>query len=330
MEISELVLLQDSHAIMPLDAFMEQEPGGKDSFLRPFIPNFLANSYGSDGQFYGLPLIRSTPIIYYNMDVLKEAGITLEQLPTTWEELTHTLQKITTMTGAPSLMLAPTWYDWLFESFVRQHGGALVNDTNTQVQFDHPEAIGALSYWQMLLKQGLMGRVVGSWKSTINGFALGKYPVIYYSTGGMGQLVENASFEWMVDVMPQKMVHATSIGAANIFLSNHMTAAEQAGAWAFVRFLIRPDIQARISHKSGYFPVVEAAFDEPLLKQRYAMEPFKRAKKQLGFAGPKMMPRHHAEIRNILKAAIDRTLNEGMSPEKSLLIAQQEVQKWLK
>jgi hypothetical protein len=42
------------------------------------------------------------------------------------------------------------------------------------------------------------------------------------------------------------------------------------------------------------------------------------------------MTRNYVEIRKILKNAIDRTLDEGMSPEDSLKIAQQEAQKWLR
>jgi ABC-type glycerol-3-phosphate transport system substrate-binding protein len=74
-EISELLTLKDAHAVIPLDELMEEEPGGREAFLKPIIVEFLANSYGDDGRFYGLPLMRSTPIIYYNMDMLKKAGI---------------------------------------------------------------------------------------------------------------------------------------------------------------------------------------------------------------------------------------------------------------
>jgi len=329
-EISELLTLKDANAIIPLDEFMDQEPGGRNAFLKPIFPGFIANSYGDDEIFYGLPLMRSTPIIYYNMDILNKAGITVEQLPKTWDELTKALKKISTVTGKPSLILAPTWYCWLFEAFVHQNGGALANKTNTKVQFNHPGTIEALSYWKMLLDNGLMKRAVGSWKSTINGFSQGLYPVIYYSTGGMGRLTEKVACEWMTDIMPNNTVHSTPVGAANIFLSSHMTPVEKKAAWKFACFLLKPSIQAQISNESGYFPVVRAAFDDPLLKKRYSMEQFKRALKQLEFANSKIMTRNYVKIRKILKAGIDRSLNDGMSPKESLNIAQQEAQRWLK
>jgi sn-glycerol 3-phosphate transport system substrate-binding protein len=329
-EISELLTLKDAHAVIPLDELMEEGPGGREAFLKPIIVEFLANSYGDDGRFYGLPLMRSTPIIYYNMDMLKKAGITIQTLPRTWNELTNTLRKVKAVTGKPPFTLASEWYGWLFEAFVHQNGGALANETNTQVQFAHPDTIETLSYWKMLLDEKLMQRRIGSWKSAINKFTRGKIPVLYYSSGGMGQLVVDANFEWMTDIMPKNKVYSTPVGAGNIFLSTHMSNDEKRAAWKLARFLLKPSNQAQISIKSGYFPVVQAAFEEPILRKRYSLEPFKRARKQLEFASAKIMTRNYVEIRKILKNAIDRTLDEGMSPEDSLKTAQQEAQKWLR
>jgi len=334
-EISELLTLKDANAIIPLDELMDNEPGGRNTILNPIISGFLANSYGDDGKFYGFPLMRSTPIVYYNMDILKKAGITVDKLPKTWNELTETLEKVKSVTGMPPFTLAPEWYGWLFEVFVRQSGGALANKTNTQVQLHHPATIEALSFWKMLHDKGLMQRHKGSWKSTINRFTQGFIPVVYYSSGGMGQLAEKEAknklnFKWMTDIMPKNKIYSTPVGAANIFLSNYMTETEKKAAWKFVHFLLKPNIQAKISHKSGYFPVMHAAFEDPLLKERYSTEQFKRAQKQLDFSNAKIMTRNYVEVRKVIKAAIDRSLNDGIPPEESLKMAQQEAQKWLK
>jgi len=42
------------------------------------------------------------------------------------------------------------------------------------------------------------------------------------------------------------------------------------------------------------------------------------------------MTRNYVKIRKVIKAAIDRSLNDGIPPEESLKIVQQEAQKWLK
>jgi sn-glycerol 3-phosphate transport system substrate-binding protein len=142
----------------------------------------------------------------------------------------------------------------------------------------------------------------------------------------MGQLVADANFEWMTDIMPKNKVYSTPISAGNIFLSTHMSNDEKRAAWKLARSLPKPSYQAQMSIKSGYFPIVQAAFEEPILRKRYSLELFKRARKQLEFANAKIMTRNYVEIRKILENTIDRTLDEGMSPEDSLKIAQQEAQ----
>ncbi len=333
-EISQLLTLKDAQAILALDDFINNEKGGKAGFLKMFIPGFLANSYGDDGKLYGLPLIRSTPLIYYNLNILKKAGIELAQLPTTWPELTITLEKVKTITHSPPLILAPVWFDWLFEAFVFQSGGALASKDNRQVQFNHSATIEALTYWKMLLDKGLMSRHGGSWKSMINGFSQGKFPIIYYSSGGMGKLTEMESraqlgFEWMADMMPKNKIYSTPVGAANMFITQHMTTPERAAAWRLIKHLLQPSIQAKLSHKSGYFPVVNTAFDDPLLKKRYSLEPFKRARMQLEYSKGKIMTRNSVEIRTILKTAIDKVLDENVDPKKALDKAQSDAQEWL-
>ena len=174
-EISALLTLKDAGAIIALDQLLKQSEEHQ-ALLKQIIPGFLANSFGDDGKIYGIPLIRSTPIIYYNLDILNQAGITVKQLPDTWDGLTDTLRKIKKHTGQPPFMLAPIWYDWIFEAFVRQNGGALATRDNSQVLFDHPATIEALAYWKMLKDEGLMLRKKGSWKSVINGFNNGQFP----------------------------------------------------------------------------------------------------------------------------------------------------------
>lgn len=333
-EISQLLTLKDEKTILPLDTFIKSENNRKDDFLKAFIPGFLANSYGDDGKLYGIPLIRSTPLIYYNLAVLKKAGIGLAELPTTWLELINTLEKVKRVTQSPPLILAPVWFDWLFEAFVFQSEGALASKDNRQVQFNHPATIEALTYWKMLLDKGLMSRHDGSWKSMINGFSQGRFPIIYYSSGGMGKLVEmeeNAElgFKWMADMMPKNKIYSTPVGAANMFITQHLNKAEQEAAWWLIKYLVQPSIQARLSFKSGYFPVVISAFEDPLLKHRYSLEPFKRARMQLDYSQGKIMTRNSVEIRTILKTAIDKVLDENSDPKAALDKAQSDAQKWL-
>jgi len=324
-ELSQLPTLIKSNSIIAFDKFLKSDK----SFINRFIPKFLSNSYGNDKKVYGLPIFRSTPIIYYNMDRLHKIGISKANLPQTWQALKSMLHKIKNMTGKAPLLLASEWYDWLFESFVVQSQGSLNGLDYGNVDFNSSAAIEALSFWKELKDEGLMVRRKGSWKSAINLIAHGKYPVTYYSTAGMGKLLEENKIDWTTDIMPKNRVYAASVGAASIFLSNYMSPDEEIASWKLVKFLLSQSQQVKISLASGYFPVIKSAFEHEKVKKRYSLPPFKKAKEQLAFTHPKIMVPHYSKVRVILKKAIDRSLDEAMDPQKSLTIAQQEVQKWL-
>ena len=324
-ELSELPTLVNKNAVIPYNGFLNKEP----NILKTFIPKFLKNSYGNNGKIYGLPIFRSTPSIFYNMDMLKEAGIKHSDLPKNWKELKNILTILKNNNNQIPLYLAPEWYDWLFESFVFQSGGSLSNSNNTNVQFDHFATIEALSFWKELIDEKLMIKRSASWKSTINVFNSQKYPIIYYSTGGMGKLKSDANFNWTTTLMPKNKNYGTTVGAASIFLSNYMTKDEEKAAWKLVKYLESEPIQIKLSMKSGYLPVIKSAFENNKLKTRYETDQFKNIKKQLSYAYPKIMIPNYSQIRVVLKNAIDRSLDKGMDPEKSLKIAQKEAEKIL-
>ncbi len=242
------------------------------------------------------------------------------------------LQKVKANTGAVPLGLAPTWYGWIFEAFVRQNKGALANKSNTQVLFDKKPVISALGFWKKLYDAQLMERVQGSWKSTINGFVHSQiFATVYYSSGGMSFVEENAKFKWATTIMPGNPSFGTSVGGGNLFFSSKLTDAEKNAAWRLANFLLRAENQAMLSSRTGYFPAVKKAFDDPLIAYKYSKNKnFHQAKEQLDFAKPKIMTRNYSDIRVVLKRAIDDTLDRDIAPEESLKQAQKDAQKILK
>mgnify|MGYP000526257144 CR=1 FL=1 len=72
--------------------------------------------------------------------------------------------------------------------------------------------------------------------------------------------------------------------------------------------------------------MVDAAFSEPQLRERYASdEPFVRVHKQLKFGKPKIMAVDNLKVREILKSAIDQCLEKGVDPKTALERAQQQI-----
>jgi sn-glycerol 3-phosphate transport system substrate-binding protein len=324
-EVSTTVELVAADAVQALDKAMG--PAEFDKFKARLIPSFTGNS-SVKGVFYCPPFMRSLPVAFYNMDKLTAAGVA--HLPATWDELEAALAKVKAHSGQAPFAFGGDWYDYLFEATVLSAGGRLWSPETGKVSLDGPEAVEALRFWKRLKDKGLMVRTQ-LWKATINGFADGAYAVTYYSSGGMSQAAEKARFHWMADGLPKAKVNAVAQGGGNLCLSSGLAPEQRAAALRFVNFLYSPGAQATISKWSGFFPVVDAAFDEPVLAERFAKEePFRRVRAQLPTAQSKLMAMDGLKVRGILKAAIDRSLDEGMEPAASLARAQKEVEAALK
>jgi len=328
-EVSETLELEHFGLITAFAEALEREDGGVDAFTAPLVKEFLGNSFCADGRFCGPPFVRSTPVAFYNLDRLREVGVDSEHLPTTWGETEVLLRKLKARSNQPPFGLGGDWYDYLFEAAVLQAGGALSDQASHRVTLDTPESVAALRYWKRLMDEGLMTRAT-SWKATLNGFVNGIYPVVYYSSGGMATVREADKSAWMAAGLPRDKQFGVAVGGGNLYLSANMSGPEKAAALKLTRFLYSPAVQARISLATGFFPVVEAAFDDPALASRYCREePFMRVRGQLRFAKSKVMSFDNLRVRDILKHAIDRSLDEGVDPAMALGDAQREVDRVL-
>ncbi|MFA6421924.1 MAG: extracellular solute-binding protein [Candidatus Buchananbacteria bacterium] len=78
--------------------------------LKDGFPEVVSNNVVMDGKIYGLPLSVDTMILFYNKDILNNAGIVSP--PSTWKEFQDNVKKITrlgtTASGTPKIIQAGT------------------------------------------------------------------------------------------------------------------------------------------------------------------------------------------------------------------------------
>ncbi|WP_085373374.1 extracellular solute-binding protein [Magnetospirillum sp. ME-1] len=319
-ELSTTIELQQSGAILPMGPAMGAE---FDAFKAGLLPSFLGNS-SHGGVFLSAPYFRSMPVAYYNMESLASVGYGPDQLPNSWTEFEAMLEKLTAKSGRPSFALGGEWYDWLFEALAATTGDGLHGDI-AGLGLNSSGSIEALTLLQRLHKKGLLVRSPG-WKGTINAFSSGAFPVAFYSSGGAGLVEKAARFPWITTHIPRHSGKSVPVGGGNLFLSAHMSSEEQAAALRFIRYLYSPQAQAILSEQTGYFPVTQAAFNEPAMAGRYGQAgAYRRLYANLPNASAKLMTANNLKVRALTKAAIDRTLDEGMNPADSLARAYREV-----
>lgn len=325
-EVSETLELESKGLIQAFDTLLEEQGGNPKSLVASISPPFLGSSYCASKKLCGIPFFRSMPVALYNLDQIKAAGLSDKVLPQNWAELETLLEGLKQHTHRAPFFLGGEWYDWLFEATVIQAGGELMQTKGYKVVLNTPMAERALTFWKRLKDKGLLERST-VWKDTLTGFTSGRYPVTYYSSGGMEAARSNNRFAWMADMMPKDKENGASFGGGNLYAAATLGADEKAAAVKFTQFLYQASVQARISAGTGYFPVMEVAYANPLLRDRYTQESaFVRARAQLKYAQPKLMAIDNLRVREILKKAIDRCLDGGADPHTALQAAQQEIE----
>ena len=123
-----------------------------DDLKADILPSAL-EAVTIDGKIYALPIEMETLGLFYNVDMLKEAGI---EPPKTWDELYEAAKALTTddVYGLvlPVEETGYTLFNWW--PFMWMSGADVYGDDGS-CTVDAPEMITALDYWSRFFQEGL-------------------------------------------------------------------------------------------------------------------------------------------------------------------------------
>jgi len=91
-EVGTATMMHAKGAVQPVQEMSEMvgDPIDPEIFLGA-VGGYYSDS---DGKLVSMPFNSSTPVLYYNKDAFKEAGLDPDSPPKTWEELADAAQKI--------------------------------------------------------------------------------------------------------------------------------------------------------------------------------------------------------------------------------------------
>lgn len=290
-------------------------------------PN-IAAYYTIDEKLYSMPFNSSTPILYFNKDILDKAGI--EEAPRTFNELAEMADDLMEKGGAGE-PIALSIYGWFFEQFLCKQGLHYVDNGNgredkaTKVVFDENEgALNILKAWKELNEKGY-APVVGRVDAGLADFVAGKAAFTIGSTASLKEILDNVDerFEvgtsYMLSVTDEKD-GGVSIGGASLWALNNEDEAKEEAVWELVTFLISPESQAYWNAQTGYFPITVEAHKEDVFKKNIEEFPqFMTAIDQLHDSSPESqgaLISVFPEARQIIEGEIEKMLNDDIAPEE--------------
>jgi len=273
--------------------------------------------YGEfDGARYGLPWNASTPVMYYNADALRQAGVAP---PTTWDAFAAAAAELTTRASQGAMFVGDSW---LFEMMVLSRGGVLALDDGTP-NLDGPEAIEALTMLHGLARERQLA-FYGAAESTpaILSFVRTRNLMTFASIANWPDVRRfSVGFELAAAPVPMEAGGRVPLGGAQLVVMRGASEAQRVAAFDFWRFLVEPDNLARWVEASYYIPVRRSAI--PLLDAFYAADPNRAAAlPQLALAVPRPRSPQVDAWRRLIDDALERTLRGNQPPQASLAEAQ--------
>jgi sn-glycerol 3-phosphate transport system substrate-binding protein len=339
-----LPVLIDLQVIEPMQIFID-----RDKFdLGDLEPNALAY-YSDGGKLYGMPFNIATPILYYNKDAFRAAGLDPEKPPRTFAQVTQAAQKLTKR-GADGKVArygyAMAIYGWLFEELLAASGALYLDNGNgrdaraTKAVFNSPEGVRILTWWKEGFDAGIFGNLGRATADTQKAFDAQQVAMIVDSAATFRARLNAAQgkFELGTGFMPRPDEAAFShagpiIGGAAIFILKDRSDAEKKCAWEFVKFTVSPEMQAYWHTASGFYPVTKKAYAMKENQDWMAQYPqFLIAAEQLR-AAPNNRVTQGAltgampAARQRIETAIEQTLQGKVTPQHALDSAAADVTK---
>lgn len=171
-----------------------------------FVPMIKTSKL--NGKYYALPTSVRTLALFYNKDLMKQAGVLT--VPRTWEDFVVAAQKMT-KGSAPRYSqigfgIAPNGQDWqmLREVLVRQYGGTPYTDGGKKVNYSSDAGVKAMTFYTDLLtkhKVGVTDYFPGS-NGYRDAFVAGKAAMIIDGSFAIATVQKGAKFNWGVVPLP--------------------------------------------------------------------------------------------------------------------------------
>lgn len=264
-----------------------------------------------DDKYYGLPVGSNALGLFYNEDLLKEAGV--DAPPATWDELVKVSEKLT-KDGVKGFAVSAVKTEeaaFQFYPFLRSAGA----DYDS---LDSEASIEALKLYKTLVDNGSMAsNVVNATQDDLaRQFANGQLAMMVNGPWNIERIKgENPELNFGTTQIPMDPngVYASVLGGENIAIIKDKNID---GAFDFITWLLEPERLETFSAETGVFPVIKEVLE--------TSDFWKNDKHLSGFvsimdgAEPRGPHPEWPAISDAIQVAVQEALTNTKSPEDAL------------
>lgn len=309
----------------------------KDGMSDEFYPQ-LWDTVEYEGDPYAIPFNTDTQVIFYNKQIFKEAGISEDQLPQTWDELETVAHKLDVKKGDDFERIGfyPLWNLGADVWALNADNGVSWFDKDEKVSIDTENKVEALDWildWQDYYGQDTINRLEAEFGSGvadpfISGLvAMRAQNINYYSS-----LMENApdDFDFGVIQIPEKEKGSGHWSWGGGFVLEVPQGAKNPEAsYKFIEYLSTPEVQEKFGEKS-FDIMANRTANENLVKNDHLDEKgqmiYQMADENFANTVITPVPLDAPDFSSLVNEQIDQILLGNKKPAEGLADAQKAVE----
>lgn len=247
----------DAGIIQPIDGLIENENDIVDSIIKQGT---------FDGKLYTVGLTESTVALFYNVKMLKDAGITppdtLEEA-WTWDEFYEAAKKLTNkekgIYGVNWTLDYGEWIIYFTGPAVWSNGGSFIAEDGSKADgyINSPETVEALEFFQKFTKEGLVNL-----QPTPTEFEDGKAAMKLMGSWQWAKLQDYPETEWGITYYPRspKGKQVSPSGDWNWGISKDTKHKEEAAI--LLNYMMEKDNVIKVARVANKPPATKSAFAE--------------------------------------------------------------------
>ncbi len=268
-EVGTATMMAAKGAIYPVYELMADSGEAFDPGA--YLPSVTGYYTDTDGNMLSMPFNSSTPVLYYNKDAFKKAGLDPSTPPATWPAMGEAAKKL--QAAGYACGFTTGWQSWVqLENFSAWHNVPFASESNgfaglnTELTFNSPlhvTHIGQLAEWQKSKIFDYGGRRSDSAPKFYN-----QECAMYMNSSAAyaGVSSNTKDFEFGVGKLPywpgaDGAPQNSIIGGATLWVLAGHDASEYKGVAKFFAYLSSAEVQADWHQFTGYLPITTAAAD---------------------------------------------------------------------
>jgi len=254
-----LYFMSENLPIVPMQTFIDRD--GYD--YSDIFPKMMDLARNSEGEILGFPFAVSTPILFYNRDLIEYMGI---EIPTTFDQLREVAKQLTTDGMWGVYINYPITGNWIVQSLIENFGEQILSPDRCSVGF-YDAGLSAFELLNTLVNIDQTMPIAETGEGAITSrqmFMSGMIAMFLDTSAALRHYQNGADFRVGTATHPsvgEELIAAPAGGNSLYILSQNP--AKQDAAWEFLQWLAEPAQASRVSQNFGYMVISQRAYNTP-------------------------------------------------------------------